>query len=196
MLYEIKHRVTGATLFSLECKSMIVCVEAAVKSLADLSGAYLRGAYLSGANLSGADLSGADLSGADLINANLRGAYLSGANLINANLSGADLSGADLIGANLIGANLSGADLINANLRGADLIDAGQDSRGYRFWAWQDKGVAVYRAGCREWRNYDDALAHYDDGYTSDGCREECISRLSLLRAEALRRWANAGETA
>ena len=112
------------------------------------------------------------------------------------NLGGAFLSGTNLGGADLSGADLSGAFLSGADLGSGLLIDAGQDSRGYRFWAWQHEGVTVYRAGCREWRDYDDALAHYDDGYASDGCREECILRLSLLRAEALRRWASDGETA
>ncbi len=60
------------------------------------SGANLSGAYLSGANLSGANLSGADLRSADLSGAYLRSANLSGADLRSANLSGANLSGADL----------------------------------------------------------------------------------------------------
>lgn len=54
----------GQVLFSLECESFKLCVEAAIKSKADLSGADLSGANLSGANLSGADLYGADLYGA------------------------------------------------------------------------------------------------------------------------------------
>lgn len=36
MLIEIKHRFTGAVLFPLECGSLKLCVEAAVKSRADL----------------------------------------------------------------------------------------------------------------------------------------------------------------
>ena len=73
MLYTIKHRVSGAVLFSLGCGSFKLCVEAAVKSGADLRGAYLRGA----------DLRDADLRGADLRGADLRGAYLGGADLID-----------------------------------------------------------------------------------------------------------------
>ena len=69
MLFEIKHRLSGSVLFSLETESLKLCVEAAVKDGAYLRGAYLRGAYLRGANLDGADLRGA----------NLRGAYLDGA---------------------------------------------------------------------------------------------------------------------
>jgi hypothetical protein len=40
MLKKIKHRFTGAVLFSLECRAWKICVEAAVSS-----GAYLNGAY-------------------------------------------------------------------------------------------------------------------------------------------------------
>jgi hypothetical protein len=129
MRFEIKHRYSCAVLFSLETESMKLCVEAAVKSGADLSGANLSGANLSVANLSGANLSGADLFGVDLSWANLSGANLSGANLSGANLSGANLSRADLSWANLSGAdlswaNLSGADLSVANLSGANLSGA------------------------------------------------------------------------
>ena len=76
MLYEIKSYFSGRILFSLETDSMKLCVEAAVKS--------------------GADLRGADLSGAVLSDADLRGAVLRGAVLRDADLNGADLSGADL----------------------------------------------------------------------------------------------------
>jgi hypothetical protein len=129
MKFEIKSRWTCSILFSLETKSMKLCVEAAVKSGAnlygaDLSGANLSGANLYGADLSGADLSGANLSGADLSGANLSGANLSGANLSGANLYGAYLSGADLSGANLYGADLSGANLYGAYLSGANLYGA------------------------------------------------------------------------
>jgi len=132
--FEIKHRFSGSVLFSLKTESLKLCVEAAVKSGANLYGAYLYGANLSGANLYGADLYGADLpranlsradlSRADLSGANLYGADLSGANLYGAYLYGADLYGADLPRANLSGANLSGANLSGANLYGADLYGA------------------------------------------------------------------------
>jgi hypothetical protein len=84
MLFEIKHHFNGRVLFSLETKSLKLCVEAAIKGGADLRGADLRGADLSSANLSSADLSSADLSSANL----------SSANLSSANLSSADLSSA------------------------------------------------------------------------------------------------------
>ena len=84
MLFNIKNRFSLEVVFSCDAENFKLCVAAAIKSRADLSGA---------------DLSGADLSGADL----------SGANLFGADLSGADLSGADLSGANLFGADLSRA---------------------------------------------------------------------------------------
>jgi hypothetical protein len=128
MKFEIKSRWTGNVLFSLECDSWGVCVEAAVKSRADLSGADLSGADLSGADLSGADLRGAVLSRADLSGAVLSRAVLSGADLSRADLSGADLSRADLSGAVLSRADLSGAVLRGAVLSGAVL--RGADLRG------------------------------------------------------------------
>ena len=71
MLFEIKNRYIGNVIFKLETESFQLCVEAAVKSRADLSGAYLYGADLSGANLSDANLSRANLSRANLSGADL-----------------------------------------------------------------------------------------------------------------------------
>ena len=90
MKFEIKHRWNGKILFNLECKSLRLCVEAAVNTGADLTGADLTGAYLKGAYLKGAYLTGADLTGADLTGADLTGAYLTGAYLKGAYLTGAD----------------------------------------------------------------------------------------------------------
>jgi len=92
MLYEIKRWSDGSVIFSHECDSWKICVEAAIKSRADLSRANLSGADLSRANLSGAYLSEADLSGANLSEADLSRADLSRANLSGAYLSEADLS--------------------------------------------------------------------------------------------------------
>jgi hypothetical protein len=72
MKFEIKSLWTWAVIFALETESMKLCVEAAVKSGADLRGADLRG------DLRGADLRDADLRDADL-RGDLRGANLSGA---------------------------------------------------------------------------------------------------------------------
>ena len=75
MSFEIKHRFTGATLFTSNTAiDRAGAVKEAAIARADLSGAYLSGADLSRAYLSGANLSGADLSGANLSGANLSGA--------------------------------------------------------------------------------------------------------------------------
>ena len=76
MMFEIKHRYSNEVLFSIEIGTLRLAVEAAIKSVANLSGANLSGANLSRANLSGANLSGANLSGANLSRANLYG-YIS-----------------------------------------------------------------------------------------------------------------------
>ena len=52
--HSIKHRITGSVLFELECGSLKLCLEAAVKTGADLADADLARAYLAGANLAGA----------------------------------------------------------------------------------------------------------------------------------------------
>ena len=124
--FEIKHRDTGAVLYSGGGKSLRDVVVAAVRIGADLRGADLRGADLTGADLRGAYLRGAYLTGAylrgaDLTGAGLRGAYLTGADLSGADLSGAGLAGAGLAGADLSGAGLAGADLTGAGLRGQKL---------------------------------------------------------------------------
>jgi hypothetical protein len=124
MKQTIKSRFDGRILYECEADSLLLAVQQAVKSGANLSGADLSGANLSGADLSGAYLSDADLSGANLSGANLSGADLSGADLSGADLSRADLSRADLSGADLSGANLSGANLSGAYLSGADLSRA------------------------------------------------------------------------
>ena len=86
-MIEVKSHSNGKILFSLECGSLKLCLEAAVER---------------DANLRGADLGGADLGGAYLGDANLRGADLGDANLRGADLGDADLGGANLGGAYLI----------------------------------------------------------------------------------------------
>ena len=78
-IFEIKNRFNGSVLFSLETENFKMCVEAAVKSGANLYGANLRGANLRGANLHGADLYGANLRGANLHGADLHRGKLVGA---------------------------------------------------------------------------------------------------------------------
>jgi hypothetical protein len=58
-LIEIKSRYDASVLFRLECASVKLCVEAAVKARATLRGADLWGADLLGADLWGATLRGA-----------------------------------------------------------------------------------------------------------------------------------------
>ena len=82
MKTEIKHRWTGAVLYSGEHATVKDALLAAIAVKADLRRADLSEAYLSEADLSGADLSEAMLSEA----------YLSEADLRRADLSGADLS--------------------------------------------------------------------------------------------------------
>ena len=120
-IVEIKHRYTGAVLFSCEVDDS---VDSGLRMRAVLEKATTQGAYLRGAYLQGADLRGADLRGADLQGADLHGADLQGADLHGAYLQGADLHGADLQGAYLRGAYLQGADLRGAYLQGAYLQGA------------------------------------------------------------------------
>jgi hypothetical protein len=106
---EIKHRYTGAVLWSGEAESLEAAVVSAVKAGACLAGAYLAGADLADANLADANLAYANLADANLAYANLAGAYLTDANLAVANLAGANLAYANLAGADLAGADLARA---------------------------------------------------------------------------------------
>jgi Pentapeptide repeats (8 copies) len=124
MLFEIKHRFSSSILFSLECGSLKLCVEAAVSARANLTRANLADANLTGANLTCANLTCANLTRANLADANLTGANLTCANLADANLAGANLAGANLAGANLADANLTDAYLTDAYLTRANLAGA------------------------------------------------------------------------
>ena len=76
MKFAIKHRFTGAVLFTADLGAEFegasdsvklgAAVKIAVKARADLARAYLARAYLADANLAGADLAGADLTDAKL----------------------------------------------------------------------------------------------------------------------------------
>jgi hypothetical protein len=171
MAIEIKHRLSGETLFtSSTATDLASAVKEAVEANANLEGANLSCANLEGANLSCANLEGAYLRGAYLRGANLscaylRGAYLSCANLSCAYLEGANLRGAYLEGAYLRGANLSCAYLEGANLRGADLIGAnlrGADLEGAkRIYSFGPVGKEA-RIGY--------AVAHADGAMVKLGC--------------------------
>jgi len=101
MKFEIKHRISSEVLFSLETESFKLCIEAAVRSSANLRYADLRSADLSFADLRFANLCSADLSYADLRFADLRSADLRSADLSFADLRSADLRSADLRSADL-----------------------------------------------------------------------------------------------
>jgi len=136
--FDVLNRWSGEVKFTAEidCAAdalpsvkMGLAVKWAIKSRADLAGAYLAGAYLAGANLADA--------------------YLADAYLAGAYLAGADLARAYLTGANLTGANLARANLTGANLARADLVDGGQRSDGYRFVGSIKDGLLMISAGCR-----------------------------------------------
>src|SRR3990167_1891642 len=144
------------------------------------------------ADLSSADLRGANLRGANLPFADLHNADLRGANLRSADLSSADLHNADLHNADLRGANLRDADLRGANLRGANLILAGQDIRGFSFYAYADDNhVVVIRAGCRQFRGIAAAMAYWEARHTDDAIlMEDCLSLVNrIARMAAIRGW-------
>ncbi len=121
MKFKISNRFDGSILFSGEFGSLKLCVEAAIKSKANLRYADLRSANLQYADLHSADLRYANLQYADLRYANLRYADLHYADLRYANLQYADLHSADLHYANLQYADLRYANLRSANLQSANL---------------------------------------------------------------------------
>lgn len=128
--FEIKHRQTGAVLFSGDGLLRDADMRDADLSWADLSGTYMRGA---------------DLSGADMRNADMRGADMRRTSLFRADMRGADLSGADMREANLAYAVMRGADL-----RSTCVIDLGQRSDGYQFFFHlRYDGEPWVLAGCR-----------------------------------------------
>jgi len=174
---EIKHRETGAVLFSAD-----------LPAEHDGAGIGLRlGLAVKLALAAGANLARADLVGADLTDANLADADLAGANLAGANLGGADLTRADLSGANLADAYLAGADLTGA--RG--VIDAGTPD-GWRCVGWVRDGVLRVRVGCR-----DKTIPEGREYWSGKPDRREVLAALDYIEATArLRGWVNGGESA
>nr|WP_294560400.1 pentapeptide repeat-containing protein [uncultured Rhodopila sp.] len=77
----IKHRYTGAVLWTGDAENKRKACEAAIAAEANLTGANLTWANLTGADLTWANLTGADLTGANLTRANLTRANLTGADL-------------------------------------------------------------------------------------------------------------------
>jgi hypothetical protein len=194
MKFEIKHRLNGSVLFALECESLKICVEAAVKSKLTLRGAYLSGvdlmgAYLRGADLRDADLRGAYLRDADLRDADLMGAYLRGADLRDADLRGAYLRDADLRDADLRGADLRDADLRDADLMGVDLAAHIGQPDGWYAWTYLDTKEKEQRVqvGCR---NY--TIAEGREYWANKDNRREVLAALDFAEAIGkLRGWGN-----
>ena len=152
--HQILNMLNRQVIFKGDFSTFAVCVEAAVKIGADLSGA----------GLSGADLRGADLRGADLRRTGLRGADLSGAGLRGADLRGADLRGADLDGASLSGATLrdcclSGTKLGETEVLSLDRLATRAD--GYDFFLWNTNCGWRVTAGCRFF-TMDQAWQHWE----------------------------------
>lgn len=160
MKIEIKHWGTDLVFFACEADSLKDAVCKAVQS---------------GVSLYKANLREADLREADLYEANL----------YKADLYEADLYEANLYEANLRGANLRGANLSGAILRGADLIDAGQDSRGYRFVGWLHNGVVQVCAGCRNF-TLDESRSHWNASHKNKlALHSECLAKVDLIETVA-----------
>ncbi|MBI5252528.1 MAG: pentapeptide repeat-containing protein [Desulfomonile tiedjei] len=137
--FQIKHKSSGATIFSGQAPCIAALVERAVAQGIDLSEADLAGKDLSRADFSGAqmsranlrrtnllrtDLTGATLAEADLQSSDMLGAILYKTNLAGANLSDTNLTMAYAVWAFLPGANLSEANLSYADFSGSNLADA------------------------------------------------------------------------
>ena len=164
MIIEIKHRYSGAILFSVEVGSLRAAVEIAVSRNASLENAYLRGANLRGANLENADLRGANLRGANLRDANLENADLGGADLENAYLGGADLGS-------------------------ASVIPAGSPN-GWTTVGWLRGGYLSIRVGCRD-KRLADARDYWSGTHKRWGARHEIPPALDYIESVArLRGWA------
>ena len=186
MQYEIKHRWTGAVLFTAALGAEYEAASDSVKLGATIKLAISARADLAGAHLAGANLAGADLADASLADANFAGAYL-----VDANLAGADLTCADLADANFAGAYLTGADLTGAYLAHANgVIDAGTPN-GCRAVGWRHAGTLRVRVGCRDFSI--DEGREYWRGKTD---RREIVAALDYIESVArLRGWPEAGET-
>jgi hypothetical protein len=131
------------------------------------------------------DLRHANFSYADLTHTNLYNSDLREANCYRANMTGAFVAVADFHGARLAGAILHGVDT-----RAANLIVAGQDVRGYTFYATSDEdGVMTIQAGCRYFVGMREARAHWQGRHRGTKNRYSHVDCLSLLqRLERLAR--------
>ncbi|MES2460515.1 MAG: pentapeptide repeat-containing protein [Armatimonadota bacterium] len=132
MSIQIRHRVTGAVLLTVEAESLAgLELEAEDPAEINLNGADLAGADLSGVCFERVSLAGADLGGVNLSDSTLLHVTINEANLQGANLAGCTLTFADVMRANLRGANLVAAILCHVALDGTDMRDV--DARAARF---------------------------------------------------------------
>jgi uncharacterized protein YjbI with pentapeptide repeats len=130
---------------------------------ADLSKADLREANLPMVRLLRVDLSEADLTGANLYKAILGTANLSEADLSGAGLFGAWLSGANLTKANLSWAHLTGANLTLTKLSGAYLTKANLSEANVSQWQL-DQAASLEGATMPDGQKYEDWLKSKDRG--------------------------------
>lgn len=147
--------------------------------------------------------SGLDLSGLDLSGWRVRYEHIPGWTITDGNLSGLNLEYGSLDRCKLHNCSMRGARLRGCIVQGAiivspDVIDAGTDSRGWRFLgvrAKPNRQLSTYGwsvvAGCRE-LNPDKALQHWG-GQTHRGSRAlgvECLSKvLHIQKVAEARGW-------
>ena len=85
--------------------------------------------------------------------------------------------------ANLRRANLCRADLYGADLYGASILIAGEDSRGYRFYAQRNNknGEWEIKAGCRRF-SPSNAVAHWENAHNDNVfIKTECLAKVNYL---------------
>ena len=132
----------------------------------------LVGASFSGINLENANLKGMDVSHANFYGANLLGASFYGATARNTIFITARLSYASFGNADVYGAFFRGAELVGAYLGGANIIIAGQDNRGYLFYATgNDEGINICAVVCAK-NEKTAALIHPSFGFTPEDKKE------------------------
>jgi len=177
--------MSGSVLFSLETASLRLCVEAAIRSGANLRSADLSYADLRYANLRSADLRSADLRSADLRSADLRSADLSYADLRYANLRSADLRSADLSYADLRYANLRSAVGVNKHICTPLLMLLDQPGKIRAYKMVDENNVGPFNGGI----TYLVGKKYSVDNANTDG-GEQCGAGINLATLDwCLREW-------
>lgn len=168
----------------------------------------LRHSIFYNCNLNHTELRSVDLHNAAFIGGEFRFTYFMYSNLSQAALTGADLTcsmfnDSNLTGAVLRDSNLTAASFHRSNLADIDLanadihhlvydtnrlIIAGQDPRGYLFYAtpWSDGTGIIIKAGCRRFTSIEDAQAHWHDRHAANVPLQRIINHyLQLIEAHA-----------